>query len=707
MDAWYFTFEYPPAFGGGLSTYMAQITRGYARKSGSLVVFTLDTAQPGLMTRRFLRRNIQLITLNPMRTCEDRELGRWVNASRLFERLADLIMMQIDTGVLDLKRPDYMEFADGFGIGALTIQQKLCRNSRFSDIPIVVNAHTPTYLIDRLNQIPVFKLPTYWTAQMELQALRGADLVIAPSQAVLDLINEDLATKGTALDNAVVLPNPYSADRVDFRYDSPTGDTPCDHVFMASRLTHWKGVENAILAMERLWDKGIEVPFHIYGEDTHHAISRTSYSAYLKKKYARHFEAGLIVLKGKVPRHEIVAASRSAYAQIHPSLFDNLPYSVLESACEGNICVAGRNGGIGEVLREEDGMVLVDVTDAQAFSRALEDVMALSAKEREGISRRLRARVQEVCAPDAYFDRKERLVEGLGSDRSGRMFPFLTVPRSDCVFDAAQPAKGGPELSVVIPYFNMGLFIDETIASIKESTAPGIEIVLIDDGSTDPDSQQKLTTLNAAHGLDETQLRIISIPNGGVANARNRGVQDSRAPLITLLDADDLIAPRYYEKAMRILRTYPNVSFVGSWIEDFNTEGRIRNWATSNAEPPLHLIMNQTNCQSLVYKREAFLGSGQHDPDLRMFLDDWDGVIALMAGGHRGVMIPEPLFRYRIRDNSIFRSAHNLWDLNYEKITQKHRALYNEWGADIAAFLNVNGPNNFYHIAGKPSAFQK
>lgn len=99
--------------------------------------------------------------------------------------------------------------------------------------------------------------------------------------------------------------------------------------------------------------------------------------------------------------------------------------------------------------------------------------------------------------------------------------------------------------------------------------------------------------------------------------------------------------------------------------------------------------------------------SGWHDPDLRMFLDDWEGVIALLAGGHRGVMIPEALFEYRIRPNSIFRSTHNLWDLNYEKITQKHRGLYNRWGADIAAFMNANGPNNFYHIAGKASGLNK
>lgn len=268
-------------------------------------------------------------------------------------------------------------------------------------------------------------------------------------------------------------------------------------------------------------------------------------------------------------------------------------------------------------------------------------------------------------------------------------------------------SEGGPELSVVVPYFNMGVFIDETLDSVSRSTFDNLEIILVDDGSTDPVSQAKLDTLHETHGLSHTQLRIIRIPNGGVANARNTGVKHSRAPFVSLLDADDLVGARYYEKAISILKAYDNVSFCGAWIEDYNAYGRIRNWATWNAEPPIQLIMNQTNCQSLVYKRAAFERDGWHDPDLRMFLDDWEGVISLLAGGHRGVMIPEALFEYRIRPGSIFRSTGGLWDINYEKITQKHRALYNQWGADIAAFMNVNGPNNFYHIAGKESSLRK
>ncbi|WP_321446883.1 glycosyltransferase [uncultured Cohaesibacter sp.] len=706
MNAWYFTFEYPPEFGGGLSTYMRIVTEGYAdRPNDELIVFCLSTSQSGLMTRRYLHKNVQLITLNPLRFAETKDIGYWVGVSRMFERFADLIMMQINTGAIDSQKPDYVEFCDGFGIGALTIQQKLALNSSLADVPILVTAHTPTRLIDMWNLLPNFILPNYWSGQMEFQALAGADIVIGCSQAILEVIQRELAVTGAQLAPHHVVHNPYPVSNIPM----PDADMPRDHFYMASRLTHWKGAENAIKAFKVLWDSGCDVSFHIFGDDTIHGATGDDYSKYLKKRYAKYFDLGLIKLMGKQPREVIAESARTAYAQVHPSLFDNFPYSLLEAMSDGIVCVAGQNGGIKEIAEHGREILLTDVQNPNEFAEVLKQAMELSAEERADMSGNARAKIVEACDVGEFFAKKEQIVREWKSrdETEARSYPFLSPPETDCVFKAEAREHGQPELSVVIPYFNMGAFIDETLVSVKNSTVKDIEIVLVNDGSTDPLSVSKLETLNQDHGLDESQLRIVTIPNGGVANARNTGVREAKGRYVSLLDADDLIRSCYYEKALRVLETYDNVSFCGAWIEDYNTHGRIRHWATWNAEPPIQLIMNQTNCQSLVYKRAAFERDGWHDPDLRMFLDDWAGVISLLAGGHRGIMIPEPLFQYRIRPNSIFRSTGGIWDINYEMITRKHRELYGRWGAEIAAFLNVNGPNNFYHVAGKESAFRK
>lgn len=706
MHAWYFTFEFPPDFGGGLSTYMQEIVNAYRmRGSGSLVVFAISTRQSGLMMRRAICNNVQLVTINPEFAAERQTLGHWVTVSRLFERFAEFLALQIESGVLDLPKPDYLEFADGFGIGALTIQQKLCRNSVFADTPIIVTAHTPTYIIDRLNQIPNFRLPHYWTSQMELQALAGADLVVGCSQAILNLMHDEFARTGgrmarnTVIHNPLALPAPAHEE----------AHTRREHFYMASRLTHWKGVESAIKAFEILWSDGHTVPFHIYGEDTFFTVSGTHYSEYIEKHYRRHIDAGLLHIMGKQPRHIIDEQARHAVAQVHPSHFDNFPYTVLEAMASGTICVAGHDGGIREIAEDGRDILLADVMDAASLADRLRAALRLSDAERRAMRKSARSKVAQHCDPMRFLARKDAAVRDLAPmpETERRAFPFLSPPDVACVQAVDLDDANAPELSVVIPYFNMGAFIDETLDSLRNSTVERLEILLINDGSTDAASVNRLGKLNARHGLTADELRIVSIPNAGVANARNTGAQMARAPFLTLLDADDHVDPTYYDKALSVLRHYDNVSFCGAWVEDYNTSGRLRNWATWNAEPPIQLMMNQTNCQSLVYKRSAFLRDGLHDPDFRMFLDDWEGMIALLAAGHRGVMIPEPLFHYRIRGGSVFRSRQSLWDLNYEKITRKHPELFNTWGADIAAFLNANGPNRFYHVAGQESGLDR
>lgn len=704
MNAWYFTFEFPPDFGGGLSTYMRCVRDAYVNRPDQfLVVFALSMSQSGLYSRRSIAKNIVVITINPMRSKDREQLGHWVAVTRLFERFADLLMSEIESGRSDLPRPDYLEFADGFGIGALTIQQKLCRNSRFDDIPIIVLAHTPTRFIDRLDGKPTFQLPRYWIGELELQALIGADAVISPSQALLNELADELGRRGSAISRTMVLPNPYSPDAGGLPGAGRAPADEPDHFFMASRLAHWKGAEFAIRALRLLWRDGLDVPLRIYGQDTAHGASNASYKEYLTRKFRTEVDAGLVQFMGLVARDEIDRETASAFAQIHPSRFDNFPYSLLEAMHAGTICVAGRRGGIGEIARDGHEIFLTDVEDADDFARTLRRVMDLSPADRARIAKDAAAIVAERCAPRQYFAAKEAYIAEVRRNGTGRSeFPFLSKPTVKTLAIARVDA-GAPKLSVVIPYFNMGAYIDETIESVSAATMPDWEIVLVNDGSDDPASVERLGRLHIDHGIKAERLRILTIPNGGVANARNTGAQAARAPVITLLDADDLVAPRYYERAMDVLECYDNVAFVGCWIEDFDEDGRIRNWATWNAEPPIQLIVNQTNCQSLVYRRDVFLRDGLHDPDLNMFLDDWEGVIALLAAGHRGVMIPEPLFRYRIRGNSIFRTNTALWDINFEKITRKHSDIYDQWGAEVAAFLNANGPNHLYHVLGKPS----
>ncbi|HEX8608113.1 MAG TPA: glycosyltransferase [Pedobacter sp.] len=99
-----------------------------------------------------------------------------------------------------------------------------------------------------------------------------------------------------------------------------------------------------------------------------------------------------------------------------------------------------------------------------------------------------------------------------------------------------------PQLSIVIPVFNKGEFIDSCIDSIVRQTFSDFELILVDDGSTD-DSGDRCD----AWALSDTRIKVVHQLNGGVSSARNKGVQMASGTFIGFADGDDTLEPDMYE----------------------------------------------------------------------------------------------------------------------------------------------------------------
>jgi glycosyltransferase involved in cell wall biosynthesis len=305
------------------------------------------------------------------------------------------------------------------------------------------------------------------------------------------------------------------------------------------------------------------------------------------------------------------------------------------------------------------------------------------------------ARVEQVFfdsrSADLVFQRKYKFfvvdkVSKKGPPKN-KYYPFalgkeLSIPIS----------ADAPLLSIVIPYFNMGAYIDETIASILNSTYKNIEIILVNDGSTEPATNETLNRIEQQHPA----VRVFNQQNSGVAAARNNGIAAAQGEIIALLDADDLVAPHYYQKAVELLKRFDNVGFVGCWTEFFNESGVVDHWITHNPEPPLFFLLNTINTQAIVVKKAALEKYGLHDGSLNMMLDDWESAINMLVHGIRGIVIPEFLFHYRIRTNSVYRSHADQWIKSYQKILTKHFDNLQAYSKDLLLLLTANGPNIFY-----------
>lgn len=204
------------------------------------------------------------------------------------------------------------------------------------------------------------------------------------------------------------------------------------------------------------------------------------------------------------------------------------------------------------------------------------------------------------------------------------------------------------KVAVLVPCFNHAAYLDEAIESVLSQTFRDVEIVVVNDGSTDPDTNRRLAT--AAW----PRTRVVAHPeNRGLSASRNTALRHTTAPYICALDADDRLAPAWLEKAVAVLDARPDVAFVSHWLRTFGDE--TWEWTPERCDLPALLARNTVNGAALV-RRAALEAVGGYDETLRQGCEDWDLWLTLVERGHSGVIIPEVLFYYRRRADSMSRA---------------------------------------------------
>ena len=115
-------------------------------------------------------------------------------------------------------------------------------------------------------------------------------------------------------------------------------------------------------------------------------------------------------------------------------------------------------------------------------------------------------------------------------------------------------------ISVIIPVFNGEKTIEETINSILNQTFKDIEIIIINDGSTD-------ATLEIIKNISDSRIKIFSYPNAGLSASRNRGIDRAKGEYISFIDADDLWTPDKLELQWQALQSNPQAAVAYSWTD--------------------------------------------------------------------------------------------------------------------------------------------
>lgn len=122
-----------------------------------------------------------------------------------------------------------------------------------------------------------------------------------------------------------------------------------------------------------------------------------------------------------------------------------------------------------------------------------------------------------------------------------------------------------PTISLVIPTYNRGHLIAETLDSALAQDPPFLEIIVVDDGSTDDTA--------AVLGAYRDRVQVLNGPNGGVQRARNRGVAEARGEFIAMCDSDDLLEAAYVGKMQDWLHAHPECNSIYSNFATFDEQG--------------------------------------------------------------------------------------------------------------------------------------
>jgi len=203
--------------------------------------------------------------------------------------------------------------------------------------------------------------------------------------------------------------------------------------------------------------------------------------------------------------------------------------------------------------------------------------------------------------------------------------------------------SGAPTVSVVIPCYNHGAFLDEAVESVLAQSYTDYEIVVVNDGSTDPD------TIRLLQGYRRPKTRVIHTENAGVSSARNTGIRSARGRYILPLDSDDRIAPTYLEKGVAILEADPDAGIVYCDEEMFGERQGLWDIPPYDATA---LLFDNLIFPAALYRKRDWERVGGYCTRFVYGWEDWDFWVSLAALGPRVVKIPEVLYFYRIRSES-------------------------------------------------------
>jgi glycosyltransferase involved in cell wall biosynthesis len=236
-----------------------------------------------------------------------------------------------------------------------------------------------------------------------------------------------------------------------------------------------------------------------------------------------------------------------------------------------------------------------------------------------------------------------------------------------------------PLVSVVLPVHDGERFLAEAVESVLAQTLRDLELVVVDDGSTDG-------TPSVLGRFSDPRLRVVTQSRLGLVSALNRGLAEGRGLYLGRMDADDVSEPARLERQVELLERRPQVGMVATWVTVVDEAGRsLRREVLPTAHEDLVrrlLLRNPFQHGSVLLRRQAFEEAGGYRGDYGAN-EDYD-LWRRLARTRELACVPEALYRYRLHPGAVTRT-------DPERVARRERLRDELWREYDARRYDVRG----------------
>ena len=243
-----------------------------------------------------------------------------------------------------------------------------------------------------------------------------------------------------------------------------------------------------------------------------------------------------------------------------------------------------------------------------------------------------------------------------------------------------------PLVSIIVPVYNAEAFLADTMQSILAMRYPRLEILLMDDGSTDGSMQ-------IAHrfAAEDQRIRLFSQPNQGASVARNNLIQQAHGKYILPIDADNLVEPTYVSHAVEVMEGDTEVKVVCPRTDQFG----LRTGEIHHPPYSLHLLARKNIIDACaMYRKSDWERVGGYCAEVPT-REDWEFWLSILEDGGRVVRLPDIEFHYRQHGTSKrHRLRHRIREV-IDIINRRHPELYErEYGGTLCYHRSLTGLTN-------------